>query len=133
MRRLRKLSYILVKERKQVRFLLFSGIILGVLVGVVGSLFQLSILWFSSLRDHLLGLYRGCEAWEWSASIVFTTVLLVASIWIVRRFAPEAAGSGVQEIEGVLVNFVEISRIDVARGGAVVKYHPGDENPHQHA
>ena len=104
MRSLRKLSYILVKERKQVRFLLLSGIILGALVGVVGSLFQLSIIWFSGLRDNFLGLCGGNEIWQWGASIIFTTVLLVSSIWIVRRFAPEAAGSGVQEIEGVLVN-----------------------------
>ena len=103
MRQLRKLSYILVRERKQVRFLLFSGILLGALVGIIGSLFQLSILWFSGLRDDFLGLYGGSEIWEWTASIIFTTVLLVSSIWIVKRFAPEAAGSGVQEIEGVLV------------------------------
>ena len=104
MRRLRKLSYILIKERKQIRFLLFSGILLGALVGVVGSLFQLSILWFTGLRDDFLGLCGGSEFWQWPASIIFTTVLLVSSIWIVRRFAPEAAGSGVQEIEGVLVD-----------------------------
>ena len=86
------------------RFLLFSGILLGGLVGVVGSLFQLSILWFTGLRDDFLGFFGGSEFWQWPASIIFTTVLLVASIWIVKRFAPEAAGSGVQEIEGVLVD-----------------------------
>ena len=104
MRQLRKLSYVLMRERRQVRFLLFSGILLGALVGVVGSLFQLSIIWFTGLRDNFLGLCGGSAFWEWPASIIFTTVLLVSSIWIVRRFAPEAAGSGVQEIEGVLVD-----------------------------
>ena len=104
MRNLRKLSYILVRERKQVRFLLFSGIILGALVGFVGTMFQLSIIWFSGWRDDFLGLFGGSEIWQWPASIIFTTVLIICSIWLVRRFAPEAAGSGVQEIEGVLVD-----------------------------
>jgi chloride channel protein, CIC family len=104
MRHLSKLSYVLMRERKQVRFLLFSGILLGVLVGIIGSLFQLSILWFSGLRDYFLGLFGGSELWQWPASIIFTTVLIVSSILIVKRFAPEAAGSGVQEIEGVLVD-----------------------------
>ncbi len=104
MRSLRKLSNILINEREQVRFLLFAGILLGVLVGAVGSIFQISIIWFSGLRNNFLGLFGGSELWQWPATIIFTTVLIVLSIWIVRRFAPEAAGSGVQEIEGVLDN-----------------------------
>ena len=103
-RGLRKLLYLLWKERKQVRFLFFSGILLGLLVGGLGALFQLSIVWMTDIKSYLLAFGAHDAVWQWGVPILFTTVLLVVSIVLVRRFAPETAGSGVQEIEGVLVN-----------------------------
>lgn len=72
--------------------------LVGLLVGFVGGVFHLSI-------DALSGLLAS-RVHAGSISVVLVAVL-VASItvfcaWLVRRFAPEAAGSGVQEIEGVM-------------------------------
>ena len=101
----RTLSYIFLKERKQVRLLLASGIILGILVGFVGGLFQLSIKYIGQFKNFLFTFYSSENiVLGWSIPIVTTVIFVVSSIWLVKKFAPEAAGSGVQEIEGTLEN-----------------------------
>ncbi|WP_119343246.1 H(+)/Cl(-) exchange transporter ClcA [Facilibium subflavum] len=80
------------------------GGVTGVLVGCVGALFQLCIHWidagqqaaFNALYDHL---FLKCLL-----AVVLSTTFLVLSLLIVRKLVPETAGSGVQEIEGVLEN-----------------------------
>jgi chloride channel protein, CIC family len=79
------------------------SILLGVLTGAVGSLFQLSIEWTDKGMSHLFALSTSSHLPTWLISMVVSMVMVLASSYLVFRFAPEASGSGVQEIEGALL------------------------------
>ncbi|MCP4176788.1 MAG: H(+)/Cl(-) exchange transporter ClcA [bacterium] len=101
----RKFIFLSLKERRQTYFLLFSGILIGAAIGLVGSIFNLSIVYAKQLRVEFTNLFSNSNIFlQWSIPILFTLISLVAAVFIVRRFAPETAGSGIQEIEGALCN-----------------------------
>ncbi|ABS67702.1 Chloride channel core [Xanthobacter versatilis] len=72
----------------------------GLVVGAVGTVFHMAVdgisRWPDLVRAHLDGplLYLAMSA--------VAAVMVAAAVALVRAFAPEAAGSGVQEIEGAL-------------------------------
>ena len=79
------------------------AILVGAAIGVAGSAFHLGVenltaAWPAFLQNTLKlegpGLYI-------AAALVAATMAVV-SLWLVRRFAPEAGGSGVPEIEGAM-------------------------------
>jgi chloride channel protein, CIC family len=80
------------------------AIVVGTLTGFVGALFQMAI-------DHteaaLSYFYKHMAIWG-VPGVLFApliTIGMVVLAWLlVKRFAPEASGSGVQEIEGALVH-----------------------------
>ena len=80
------------------------GIVTGVLAGAVGAFFQLCIDWFSQGTAFVFAAFRDYIWMLCIFSIVLSTGFLVLSLYIVKRFAPEASGSGVQEIKGILEN-----------------------------
>ena len=80
------------------------AIILGVLTGVVSGLFQLAI---RDLNTLLREGYRSAGELGFSVGIIsaITSMLMVfTALLMVKWIAPEAAGSGVQEIEGALLH-----------------------------
>ncbi|MBR0648881.1 H(+)/Cl(-) exchange transporter ClcA [Roseomonas terrae] len=75
-------------------------ILAGALAGVIGSFFHLAI-------NHLMVWPRWLEqvvqGWHLVGAAALVTMLCtLLAVFIVRRFAPEAGGSGVQEIEGAM-------------------------------
>lgn len=85
-------------------FLLISSLVVGVLTGFVGSIFQLSIKWLIIAKEYIATVYLKNELFEWIFLIAFSVISILLSVWLVKRYAPSAAGSGVQEVEGVLSN-----------------------------
>lgn len=83
----------------QVRFILLACVT-GILTGIFGSYFHLIIntliAWPHKLGEYISGI-------PLLVSAAFITMLsTVFAAFIVRRVAPEAAGSGVQEVEGAM-------------------------------
>lgn len=79
-------------------------ILLGVLTGLAGSIFQIVINHFSTWITSLNSLARGNVFYSLMAPVTITVFLVMSAWLLVQKFAPEAAGSGVQEIEGCLLH-----------------------------
>ena len=71
----------------------------GTAAGALGGLFHLSADHAEALRGHLASL-AGHGAW--AVSLLASAGLAAGAVLLVRRYAPEAAGSGIQEIEAAL-------------------------------
>ncbi len=84
----------------EARFLLLCALT-GLGAGLVGSLFLLGIDALLVWPRRLAGELSGLPLVAASAAITMTMTLLAVAL--VRGYAPEASGSGVQEIEGAMV------------------------------
>ena len=75
---------------------------MGIVAGLVGSVFRLTLAYIEDFRDNL---YQNADTGgilNWVIPILFAIIGITVSLFLVKRFAPEASGSGVQEIEGAL-------------------------------
>jgi len=78
------------------------SVLVGALAGFVGGAFRWGIAHFEDGMSALRALGGDGNAQSLAISIASTAALVSISLLLVRRFAPEASGSGIQEIEGVL-------------------------------
>lgn len=82
--------------------LLFYALIIGFIVGIIGTVFRILLNYienFVKTLYHNAGNY-GFLSWVWP--ILFAIIGISFSLYLIRKFAPETAGSGIQEIEGAL-------------------------------
>jgi CIC family chloride channel protein len=82
--------------------LLLYALLIGLIVGLVGSIFRIALSYIESFRETIYenAGNSGFSSWLWP--ILFTIVGVSIALFLVRKFAPEASGSGVHEIEGAL-------------------------------
>lgn len=76
--------------------------VVGGLVGLVGGLFQLTLIAIARWRDGFVATIDSGYVLWWLIPAVFSAVVVSIALFLVRRVAPETGGSGVQEIEGAL-------------------------------
>ena len=88
-------------EHKNLR-LLFYAFLVGLTAGAVGSIFRLTITKIEVFRDSLYAGAGNSGLISWLWPILFAVIGISVALFIVKKFAPEASGSGVQEIEGAL-------------------------------
>ena len=83
---------------------LFSplSLIVGILSGLVGTLFEMAVHFVSDTRTDWLKQAIGRLLPLWLAAILISAALAFIGYYLVHRFAPEAAGSGIPEIEGAM-------------------------------
>lgn len=94
--------------RNKILMLYAVSFVLGIIVGLVGSTFRLSIDVLSHLLDNMF-LFLGDHGWPSGViSGLVSMVLVYAAYFAVKRFAPQASGSGVPEIEGTLLHLKTI-------------------------
>ena len=76
--------------------------LVGVGAGVIAALFRATLAGGDNLRNALIAWSHQYPAFGWIFPIMFSVVGAVGSVALVRRFAPEAAGSGIPFLKGVL-------------------------------
>lgn len=94
-------SRLLHRDKTPLIILLMAALV-GTLAGLAGVAFEKAVNWVQYQR---LGAIAGVadHVWlAWPLAFVASALLAAMGYWLVRRFAPEAGGSGIPEIEGAL-------------------------------
>lgn len=89
-------------EKSKNIMLLVYALIIGLLVGLVGASFRIFLSYIEQFRDSLFENVEDGVLMTWLWPILFTVTGISIALFLVRRYAPEASGSGVHEIEGAL-------------------------------
>jgi CIC family chloride channel protein len=83
-------------------FMVGLGGLIGLLVGGLAAAFRLVVDALVTQREALFTALAPVSVLGWLGPILVVGLSLLAAAELVRRFAPEAGGSGIQEIEGAL-------------------------------
>jgi CIC family chloride channel protein len=92
---------LLLRDKTPVAVLLCAAIV-GTLVGVAGVAFARAV---SAVQQFRVTSLSTSDLPGWGlylSAFVFSALLAMVGYFLVRRFAPEASGSGIPEIEGAL-------------------------------
>ena len=79
-----------------------SAIVIGLAVGTLGSAFHYFLDATSDLHIRVASLFSGDGMSPALVAALLGAAMVGLAFVLVRRFAPEAAGSGIQEIEGAM-------------------------------
>lgn len=74
----------------------------GILCGFAGAAFHYVLDRANDARGYLRDTLASVPIAGWVILAAVGVVMVTLSLWLVRRFAPETSGSGVQEVEGIL-------------------------------
>jgi CIC family chloride channel protein len=78
------------------------ALLVGAATGLVGAAFRLSLVHADRLRDTLIAWAHGHVVLGFIFVVLACTVATLVAAWMVRRFAPQASGSGIPHAEAVL-------------------------------
>ncbi|OBT15494.1 chloride channel protein [Vibrio sp. UCD-FRSSP16_10] len=81
---------------------LFLSVLVGVLAGLVSTSFEAAVHFVSDTRTDWLKQSIGGLVPLWLAAFLISAALAFFGYYLVHRFAPEASGSGIPEIEGAM-------------------------------
>lgn len=82
--------------------ILFMAAVVGTLAGLLGVAFDKAVDWVQQRRFSALAQVADSWILVWPLAFILSAALAVLGYYLVRRFAPEAGGSGIPEIEGAL-------------------------------
>ncbi len=85
-----------------------NAAVVGILVGGIAVLFQVSLNLLESSRFTLLSTLKLYPLWGWAILPVSGGVLAGFGGYLTQKYAPEAAGSGIPHIKAVLLNIREL-------------------------
>ncbi|NIO10787.1 MAG: H(+)/Cl(-) exchange transporter ClcA [Deltaproteobacteria bacterium] len=80
------------------------GAVVGVLAGILGAAFHLILDYAATGRELLRTSLELHSIPGWVVTLLLGGIAVGTAAALVGRFAPETAGSGIQEVEGVLAN-----------------------------
>ena len=95
------INQFLSKDKTPVSVLMLS-LLVGILAGIVGTFFEIAVHFVSETRTDWLKQAIGSALPLWLAAFLISAALAFVGYYLVHRFAPEAAGSGIPEIEGAM-------------------------------
>ena len=82
--------------------LIFFAFVVGIIVGVIGSIFRLALTYIETFRNSLYADAGNSGLISWVWALLFAVIGVSIALFLTKKFAAEASGSGVQEIEGAL-------------------------------
>ncbi|WP_029591163.1 H(+)/Cl(-) exchange transporter ClcA [Franconibacter pulveris] len=101
LRRMMMIRHLIRRDKTPLAILLMAAVV-GTLAGLAGVAFERAVGWVQQNRIGMLAQVAD-RAWlVWPLAFIASALLAMVGYWLVRRFAPEAGGSGIPEIEGAL-------------------------------
>lgn len=85
-------------------FIILIAAIIGALTGIMGSYFQVAVSWISSQRISISSNMFDDIYHNYAWAFFVAAIMGMFAYYLVQKFAPEANGSGIPEIEGALVD-----------------------------
>jgi len=83
--------------------LLFAAALLtGGFAGLLGSVLRIVLARADVFRAEVTAWAHRSPAWGWVVPVVGVAALVGIARWLTRRWAPDAAGSGIPQVEGVV-------------------------------
>jgi CIC family chloride channel protein len=92
----------LEEDRSRLLALAGSGLAVGAIAGLVGSAFNYALVAAERLRGSLLDWAHHYPGVGWLVPVLLAAAAAFVARWLVRRYAPEASGSGVQRVEAII-------------------------------
>jgi len=89
-------------NRSELLVLALLASLAGTCAGLVGALFRLSLQSADQLRDAIVAWAHGNQAAGFVCLVAACAAATATAAWLVRRFAPQASGSGIPHVEAVL-------------------------------
>jgi chloride channel protein, CIC family len=77
-------------------------LIAGAAAGLVGAIFRLTLQQADRLRDALIAWAQGEKLAGFLFVVATCAAAALIAAWLVRRFSPQASGSGIPQVEAVL-------------------------------
>ncbi|MBI5951181.1 MAG: H(+)/Cl(-) exchange transporter ClcA [Chloroflexi bacterium] len=88
--------------REQRRRMFPRAALVGLCAGLVASFFRIALAGADAFRNGLIEWSHQYPFWGWVFPVFFGMAGASLSVMLVRRFAPEASGSGIPHLEAVL-------------------------------
>ena len=82
--------------------LVLLALVVGVVAGLVGAVFRITLERADRLRDSLITWAHGESFAGFLFIIGLSAVATLVAAWLARRFSPHASGSGIPHVEAVL-------------------------------
>ncbi|MGD8111550.1 H(+)/Cl(-) exchange transporter ClcA [Vibrio sp. TRT 21S02] len=95
------INQFLSKDKTPVSVLFLSALV-GIIAGLIGTYFEIAVHLVSETRTDWLKTEIGNIVPLWLAAFLISAGLAFIGYFLVHRFAPEASGSGIPEIEGAM-------------------------------
>ncbi len=90
-------------DRRAEAVFYLAAIAVGAIAGTIGTILNLGTARVLTWPDRVVAHFGSASPAALLTTGAFGAAMVVASLWLVRTFAPEAGGSGVQETEGAMV------------------------------
>ncbi len=97
-----------IEVTRKLNPVLLWAAVAGILTGLVGSLFRLSVSAVLQNREQLLQSLKQTPFQGVFLSVALSAIMVFLGFWLMRRFAPETGGSGIPQIEGFLDGFLPL-------------------------
>ncbi len=92
----------LVNRDKTPLIILIMAAVVGVVTGLLGVAFDRGVDWVQQQRLLALANVADSALLVWPLAFIMSALLAMMGYFLVSRFAPEAGGSGIPEIEGAM-------------------------------